>query len=310
MSYQKIREIIERNDSIVIYRHIHPDYDAIGSQLGLYFLIKDNYPEKKVYSYGLQTIDNEPFVLKMDNPDESIIKDSLTISLDTSTTVRSDDTSFLLGKEKIKIDHHLDSEQVDDCYCLVEEKSCACCFIIAKMALELNWFISKRAASYLYAGIMTDTLSLKIESVSPETFEVVGKLVGCGVDIVKINRYIYDKSIDGFKASIYFGSKARFIEDVAYIYVSIEDREKLNVTASQAKDYVDLLSNIKGVNKYAVFAQEDDNSYSVSLRSHNATIVDIAVLYGGGGHRLASGIKSVSLCQTKEIIDLLIKAKE
>ena len=62
MSYQKIREIIERNDSIVIYRHIHPDYDAIGSQLGLYFLIKDNYPEKKVYSYGLQTIDNEPFV--------------------------------------------------------------------------------------------------------------------------------------------------------------------------------------------------------------------------------------------------------
>ena len=97
MSYQKIKEIIERNDSIVIYRHIHPDYDAIGSQLGLYFLIKENYPEKKVYSYGLQTIDNEPFVLKMDNPDESIIKDSLTISLDTSTTVRSDDTSFLLG---------------------------------------------------------------------------------------------------------------------------------------------------------------------------------------------------------------------
>ena len=43
MSYQKIKEIIERNDSIVIYRHIHPDYDAIGSQLGLYFLIKENY---------------------------------------------------------------------------------------------------------------------------------------------------------------------------------------------------------------------------------------------------------------------------
>ena len=47
MSYQKIREIIERNDSIVIYRHIHPDYDAIGSQLGLYFLIlKRNYTKE------------------------------------------------------------------------------------------------------------------------------------------------------------------------------------------------------------------------------------------------------------------------
>lgn len=47
MNYFKIREIIEDYDSIVIYRHIRPDYDAYGSQLGLKQLLLDNYPEKE-----------------------------------------------------------------------------------------------------------------------------------------------------------------------------------------------------------------------------------------------------------------------
>ena len=50
LTYKEIREFIERNDSIVIFRHIHGDYDAYGAQLGLKELIKNNYPEKEVYS--------------------------------------------------------------------------------------------------------------------------------------------------------------------------------------------------------------------------------------------------------------------
>ena len=49
LTYKEIREFIERNDSIVIFRHIHGDYDAYGAQLGLKELIKNNYPERKVF---------------------------------------------------------------------------------------------------------------------------------------------------------------------------------------------------------------------------------------------------------------------
>ena len=48
----KLRNIIEKHDSIVIHRHTRPDMDAIGSQMGLYHLIKENYPEKKIYVVG------------------------------------------------------------------------------------------------------------------------------------------------------------------------------------------------------------------------------------------------------------------
>ena len=35
-------------DTIIIHRHVSPDPDALGSQLGLASLIRENYPEKNV----------------------------------------------------------------------------------------------------------------------------------------------------------------------------------------------------------------------------------------------------------------------
>ena len=35
---------IEEYDRIVVYRHVSPDFDALGSQLGLYHYLKHNFP--------------------------------------------------------------------------------------------------------------------------------------------------------------------------------------------------------------------------------------------------------------------------
>ena len=47
-----LKEKIEEFDTIVIFRHQSPDFDAFGSQLGLKTWINDNYPAKKVYAVG------------------------------------------------------------------------------------------------------------------------------------------------------------------------------------------------------------------------------------------------------------------
>ena len=47
-----LKEKIEEFDTIVIFRHQSPDFDAFGSQLGLKTWILDNYPNKKVYAVG------------------------------------------------------------------------------------------------------------------------------------------------------------------------------------------------------------------------------------------------------------------
>lgn len=44
---RKIIDAIEKYDTIIIHRHVRPDPDAYGSQIGLKTMITTNYPEKK-----------------------------------------------------------------------------------------------------------------------------------------------------------------------------------------------------------------------------------------------------------------------
>ena len=47
--FRLIDKKIRSYETIIIHRHKNPDMDAIGSQVGLFYLIKDNFPEKTVY---------------------------------------------------------------------------------------------------------------------------------------------------------------------------------------------------------------------------------------------------------------------
>lgn len=42
-----IQEKIEAYSTILIFRHLEADYDALGSQLGLKALIQENYQQRK-----------------------------------------------------------------------------------------------------------------------------------------------------------------------------------------------------------------------------------------------------------------------
>jgi len=310
LSYQEILDVIKKHDSIIIYRHIHPDFDAIGSQLGLKHLIMDNFPNKKVYCYGKETIENNPFVQEMDMHliNDDLIKNSLTILLDCSTIERADDDSFLKGKELLKIDHHLKSVYVTDNE-LVETTACAAAQIVADFAFSTGIKVSKKAASFLYCGILTDSVRLSIGTVTPKTFEICSKLVNCGINITEINRYAFDNDLKSWKIGVYFENKVTILDNFGYIIASKEDQDKFNITDAQAKDYVDLMGNIKEIDKYAVFAEKENGNYTCSLRSHGPVVVHIAQANGGGGHALACGIPEVTKETLKTIIQQMHEAK-
>ena len=50
--FQEILSEIKRFDRIIIHRHSKPDGDAIGSQVGLKHMIRENFPEKEVFMVG------------------------------------------------------------------------------------------------------------------------------------------------------------------------------------------------------------------------------------------------------------------
>ena len=328
ISFKAIGKLIEKYDSIVIYRHTNPDYDAFGSQLGLKYLIKDNYPDKTVYTYGDEidkVIDNPEYLENMDfnkdNVDLNIVKNSLTILVDTSTDDRADDKGAPYRESacSLKIDHHEDSVKTPD-YGYLAPKASSTCFIIANIAFKNKWKIGKKAAEYLYGGMNTDTLGFTVSSVDKETFDTVGKLLDfCKeLNIAQVCRYVNDVRKDVYDAETYYRMKAIIKGDVAYFYSTVDERNKFDITEGEAKHFVDCLSRIKSVEKYACFIEkekkneDDTTSFSVSLRSHSKPIRQIALNYGnphGGGHELSSGIGSVSLDETKSIIKDLLELK-
>ena len=46
--FEKVLEEIKKYSTVIIHRHSTPDGDALGSQIGLKHIIKDNFPEKNV----------------------------------------------------------------------------------------------------------------------------------------------------------------------------------------------------------------------------------------------------------------------
>ena len=265
VTYKEINEIIKEYDSIVIYRHIHSDYDAYGSSLGLKHLLMDNYPEKKVYCVGYDDIDNPAFLEPMDIVEEETIRRSLAMIVDTSTADRVEMDSYKLAGCRVRIDHHPLTVPVAE-YELVDDTASSACQLIMELAIDNNWKISQKAASYLYAGSSTDTLKFTIDKVDGRLFRDLAVLFDTGISLNDINRYVYDLDIHTFNVHTYFRSKIEFEGNAAWLKISDEDMKKAGIDYRSGKDMVDLMSNITGVDKYALFIEGEPGKVSCSLR--------------------------------------------
>ena len=97
--FKKILALIEKHDRIIIHRHKNPDGDALGSQIGLYHVLKDTYPEKEVYMVGDMT-PRYAFMLTqpMDEIADELYSGALAIVLDTSAKALISDDRYILAE--------------------------------------------------------------------------------------------------------------------------------------------------------------------------------------------------------------------
>ena len=159
---EKIIAKIEEYDYIAIYRHVNPDFDAFGSQLGMYDMIKATYPDKKVFLCGDFSSELvKKYTVVFEHQEVDYTKDILGIVLDTANIERIDDQRYQLCKEIIKIDHHL---VVDSYGTLNYEDSSASSAsqLVGTIFKDTAMKITKSGAEALYLGIVGDTARLEI----------------------------------------------------------------------------------------------------------------------------------------------------
>ena len=299
---QKIKEY----DRIIIFRHFRPDGDAVGSTKGLKRILELTYPEKEIV---LQNCDFSDYLAFLGGEDElredEFYADALGIVIDTATSNRISNQKFSLCREIVKIDHHIPVEAYGDINWVEEERSSACELVAAfynTMSDELK--IDKEAATYLYAGLVTDSGRFRFRSVSGDTMRLAGMLLDAGVDTDTLYANLYMKEFDEFKFHGYVLNNIKITENgVAYVYIDKAAMAEYALSFEQASACVSYMDSIKNSLIWIAFIDSDKNDdIRVRLRSRFITVNQIAENYEGGGHACASGATVHSIEQMNELL--------
>ena len=295
---------IKEYNKIIIFRHFRPDGDAIGSTKGLQRILKLTYPEKTVL---LINNDYADYLKFLGGEDEKIADeeyaDALGIVLDTATPNRVSNQKFTLCREVIKIDHHIPVETYGN-YQWVEEERSSTCEMIAHFydtfSDELK--IDTEAATYIYAGMVTDSGRFRFRDVSSETMRLAGVMLKNNINTDVLFANLYLKEFSEFKFESYAHKKMKMSENgVVSLFVSKAMQKKLGLTSEQASASVSFMDSIKGSLIWIAFI-EGENEIRARLRSRFVTISELANEYRGGGHACAAGATLKSKAEMKELL--------
>ncbi len=306
-SFKRIREIIEQSNNIVISSHINPDGDAIGSELALYFVLKDNYDKNvEIINYS-PTPDNLKFLegsSRIKNAEDCTtqtffnIADAIFIvDLNNPTRLKSLSEPLLTSKaKKIVIDHHQGPIQFADCYA-VDSAASSTGEILWKMFDNWNVQISQAVAMALYTAIMTDTGSFRFPATTPMVHKIVADLIEKGADPVTCYEYVYNQL--SYQKALLFGKAFNSLElfyegKLGIITIRTNDFLEIGAIESDTEDIVERILGVKGVYVGIMLSESSDSdSIRMSFRAKGKYIVrDLAMEFDGGGHEQAAGARA------------------
>ncbi len=282
---------IKEYDRIVLSRHDRPDGDAVGSTKGLCEILRDSFPSKDILVVNDDYSGSVSFLGDEDGLDASGYENALLIVLDTATRNRISNKNYARAREVIKIDHHPDVAPYGDLSWIEPHRS-SCCEMVADFAdtFKDELAVSSTAATYIYAGMVTDSGRFRFRDVSGDTLRLAGSLLDRGIDTETLYANLYLDKFDALKFKAYFLSKIKLTKNgVAYLYIDRATQERLGMSNEDASVQVTLMDSIRGSLIWLVFIENADGSIRVRLRSRYMTINKLAERYHGGGHECASG---------------------
>lgn len=281
--------------TVAISGHIRPDGDCIGSCLGVWNYIQDNYPDIQADVYLEQIVSKFRFLkgadlVKTDCSEERNY--DLFISLDASDRERLGEAVKYLdtAKRSVCVDHHITNPGFADENWIVAD---------ASSASELAWEImeeekiSKRTAEALYMGIAHDTGVFQYSNTSPKTMQIAGSLIAKGINFSQIvdntfykKTYIQNQILGRALVESILLLDGRIIVG----RVRQKDMEFYGAIPADLDGIVSQLRVTDGV-EVAIFLYETGNhQYKVSLRSNGPVDVSaVCAYFGGGGHVKAAG---------------------
>ena len=163
----------------------------------------------------------------------------------------------------------------------------------------------RKVAENLYLGVVSDSDRFLISYTSSKTFRLVAELIDrSNINFTELYPYLYERPYEEIKFHGYLSSNLNITENgFASIEITPQILKEYNVDAATPSNMINDFSNIKDVYVWTFVTYDDKNEiYKVNIRSKGPIINDIAAMYGGGGHKFASGVRT----RNKDDIDKLL----
>ena len=291
-----LNEVMKGKRSVALGGHVRPDGDCVGSCVGLYLYLKEQFPSVQTDVY-LESVPDAYRIIQGTGDVRTTVREDdvydLFICLDCGDKERLGFSQPLFenAKETACIDHHISNEAFADHNYIVPNASSSSELVFTLLDEDK---ISTGTAEALYMGIAHDTGVFQYSCTSPETMEIAAKLMRKGIDHSGIiDRTYYEKTYIQNQILGRALLESMLIMDKRCIVSVIRQRSMKFFQAEPAdlEGIVSQLRQTKGV-EVAIFLHElSPQKFKVSLRSKKTVDVsEIARYFGGGGHVRAAGV--------------------
>ena len=293
-------------DEVAIACHVNPDGDALGSLLaaglGLQRLGKKTYPTwgtvPTAVPFSYQFLPGVDSIVQAgDLPDTETF-----LAVDCGAGDRLGDLEARARSSRtlINIDHHPGNDNFGTHNLVVTHVS-STAELVTRMLQDLNVEIDKDIATCLYTGLVTDTGRFQYANSSPDTLRLAADLLALGVEATEIATEVFESSPFGYLKLVgRVLDRAVLFEDVRFVYswLTLTDLAETGVAPDETDKLIDAVRSTRAADVAALFKEQSDGRYRVSLRSKGPSIGAIARKRAGGGHELAAGFTAADVEQT------------
>jgi phosphoesterase RecJ-like protein len=291
----RVGELIEKADRILVTSHVNPDGDAVGCLLGCGRLLE--LLGKEFVLYAPDSIPELFQFLHLSERVTSVLHDTdrfpLTLVFDTADPSLLGENFPTGGRQgqTVVIDHHLRHKSFGDVIWR-DPTASAAAVLLYRLAVGLEVSDDPALAEALWCGIYTDTGGFRYSSTTPEALRISADLLEWGVNPWKMATEMFESNPAGrvrLLSRVLATLELTADGKVASLTVPESLLTQEGLDASMLDTFINYARGIRGV-EVALQISERNGGWKVSLRSKGQ--VDVSALaekFGGGGHRNAAG---------------------
>lgn len=320
--FDEAKKLINAAQSIVVIQAENPDGDSLGSALALEEILGDmgknislhcpvEIPKYMRYIKGWDRVSSDFDT----SADLAIIVDTSADVLLSKVLENRGVRNFLETHPVLVIDHHATASSLSFPHTILTQTAVSTSHVLYNLSTDAGWKINPQAAENMLIALMSDSLGLTTQNVSPDSFFVAGELTKLGAsnaDIEERRREFMKKSpeILAYKGELIKRIEYFLDNKLALVHIPWEDIQEYSDQYNPSILVLDEMRLVENVEVAVAIKTYPDGKLTGKLRCNTPVAENIAGYFGGGGHIYASGFRVYEDYDTiiKELVTATDKA--